>query len=134
VSTSDSIEVVLVEDNQGDITLFREALKHCLHRVALTVASDGEQALELLHNRQIQPDLIILDLHIPKLDGISILEKYHPKRAPVVVFSSTCTTTSAKKALELGADECIEKPLGFTDFMNTVADMIEKWTRPKAKS
>jgi two-component system response regulator AdeR len=116
------------------LLLVREALKHRFHRVALTVATDGEQALDLLHDRQIQPDLIILDLHIPKLDGVSILEMYHPKRAPVVVFSSSCTTISAKKALELGADECVEKPLGLTDFMDTVGGMVEKWTRPKAKS
>src|SRR5215469_6252544 len=80
------IEVLLVEDNAADIFLTRQALAEETIPVSMHVAVDGEQALDMLAGHHFNPDLVILDLKVPKLDGLSLLERSHPN-IPVVVFS-----------------------------------------------
>jgi two-component system, chemotaxis family, response regulator Rcp1 len=84
------VNILLVEDNPGDIRLVVEALKSCEIPAELTVAADGEKALALLREEVVKPDLVILDLNIPKVSGISLLEQYRSKeKPPIVIFSST---------------------------------------------
>jgi hypothetical protein len=68
------VEVLLVEDNEGDVSLVRQSLIECDRPVELTVARDGEEALLLLRASDFQPDLVILDLNIPRLSGLAVLE------------------------------------------------------------
>jgi chemotaxis family two-component system response regulator Rcp1 len=120
--------ILLVEDAPGDIVLIKEALATCPVPVALTVAEDGEKALTLLSNGEIEPDLVILDLNIPKISGHTVLEQYHPiDKPPVVVFSSTWSQTDIQRAIALGAREVVHKPMDVQAFMDAVHGIVRKW-------
>jgi DNA-binding response OmpR family regulator len=94
----------------------------------ITLAADGERALFLLMEEHINPDLIILDLCIPKVSGISVLKQYHPKeQPPVVVFSSTWGQIDIREALALGARAVVHKPIDVQSFMDAVCGMVRKW-------
>ncbi|MGH9582693.1 MAG: response regulator, partial [Bryobacteraceae bacterium] len=125
-----SAAILLVEDNAADVLLVREALQTCSIAVELTVASDGERALYLLVEKRQAFDLVMLDLNIPKIDGLTVLERFSPKSAPVVLFSSSCMTPDVQRAYRLGADDCVRKPLDLQDFMNEVCRIVEHWTAP----
>lgn len=123
-----SVDVLLVEDNASDVRLVREAVAECDPPVRLTLAIDGEQALEILTSG-FEPALIILDLNLPKISGLEVLEQYQSGRAPVVVFSSSCTEAEIYSALRLGASECVRKPSDLSEYVKTVRAMIDKWAR-----
>jgi CheY-like chemotaxis protein len=133
-SKARNADVLLVEDNAADVLLVKEALLSCPVEVNLTVAKDGEEALHLLVDKKRPFDLVILDLNIPKLDGLIVLERFQPKTAPVVLFSSSCTTPDVERAFALGANECIRKPLDLQDFVDEVCRMVEHWTVPAGDS
>jgi DNA-binding response OmpR family regulator len=121
------VAILLIEDNPGDTRLVEEALKACSVPVELTVAMDGETALSLLKNEEAKPDLVILDLNIPKVSGISVLEQYPPNETPIVVFSSTWGQTEIRRALALGAREVVHKPIDMQAFIDAVCGIIRKW-------
>src|ERR1700730_11680429 len=105
-----AVDVLLVEDNAVDAMLIRQALYECPVPVHLHIARDGEQALLMLTNPPVQPNLIILDLNIPKVTGTALLERWQVGRTPVVVFSSSTNPTEKERCLALGAREFISKP------------------------
>lgn len=74
-----SVQVLLVEDNAGDALLVGQAVKDCPIPVKLIIARDGEQALIMLSERGFEPDLIILDLNMPKIPGHVLLQRYDAK-------------------------------------------------------
>jgi DNA-binding response OmpR family regulator len=118
----------LIEDNPADIRMVEEALKVCSVPVQLSVAMDGEAGLALLTKEEGRPDVIILDLNIPKVSGICVLMRYHAKEVPpVVVFSSTWGQTDIRRALELGAREVVHKPIDVQAFIDAVTGIIRKW-------
>jgi DNA-binding response OmpR family regulator len=120
--------ILLIEDDPADALMVREALKTAAVPVELTVAEDGERALALLTEQRLTPDLVILDLSIPRISGLSFLEKYHPKeRPPVVVFSSTWDQTRIQHALNLGVREFIHKPMAVQAYGDAVRGMVRKW-------
>ena len=122
------VAILLIEDNPGDTRLVEEALRSCPIPVDLTVATDGEAALSLLANEEVKPDLVILDLNIPKVSGISVLEQYRPKEVPpIVVFSSTWGQTEIGRALALGAREVVHKPIDMKAFIDAVCGIVLKW-------
>ena len=97
----DTIEVFLVEDNPADVLLVRVALSQFPFPLRLLVAKDGEQALKMLSSSDFQPQLIILDLNMPRVDGQTVLQHYQQKKIPVVIFSSTQNKAEVQKALAL---------------------------------
>ena len=90
---------------------------------------DGEQAIRMLADPEIKPDLIILDLNIPKVPGLTILAQYKPT-APVVVFTSSSNPTEMERAKELGVREFVRKPIDFGEFERVVTRMVQHWTEP----
>lgn len=119
-------KVLLVEDNAGDILLIRQVLSKSSFSVRLHVAMDGEQAVDMLADLQFKPDLVVLDLNIPKIHGLVVLEKCMPA-APVVVFSSSASPVEIKRAIELGVREFVRKPSDLGDFAKAVKKMIQDW-------
>jgi DNA-binding response OmpR family regulator len=126
----DAIEVLLVEDNAGDAVLIRQALYDSRLLVRLHIARDGEQALFMLTDPPVQPDLIILDLNIPKITGTALLERWRVGSIPVVVLSSTTNPAEKARSLALGAREFVSKPTDLDEFSNTVRMIVQKWTMP----
>jgi len=125
------VEVLLVEDNTGDALLVQQALFGCPFPVNLHLARDGEQALLLLTNPQIEFQLIILDLNIPKITGSALLRRWSIGSTPVVVFSSSTNVSEKERSLALGAREFISKPTDLEEFTRTVCSMVERWASPQ---
>jgi CheY-like chemotaxis protein len=98
----ETIHLLLIEDNPGDVLLIRESLRQCSLPVDVTIAEDGTLALAML-NGAFKPDLIILDLRIPRLDGFAVLARMPPTDTPIVVF--TWGVEDSERALALGARE-----------------------------
>ncbi len=128
------VAILLIEDNPGDTRMVEEALKACSVPVQLTVAADGETALSLLKKEDAKPDLVILDLNIPKVSGISVLEQFPPKETPIVVFSSTWGQTEINRALALGAREVVHKPIDMQAFIDAVCGIVHKWVPGDTRS
>ena len=123
------VTILLIEDNAGDILLIRQALAAERLPVRVTVAMDGEQALQIVSEPGLSPDLVILDLHIPKGSGLSFLQR-SPVGVPVVVFSTSTNSEDRDEALKLGAKECIQKPSDLDEFVRVVSQMVRKWACP----
>lgn len=125
-----SIEVLLIEDNSGDILLIRQTLAHEPFPVKVRVAMDGKQAMQILADRNVEPDLIILDLDIPKISGLSLLECNHVTK-PVVVFTSSSRAQDRQCAFELGAKEFVQKPSDLDEFARQVSRIVRDWGKPE---
>jgi CheY-like chemotaxis protein len=124
----DTIEVFLVEDNPADVLLVRVALSQFPVPLKVIVAKDGEQALKMLSSPDFQPQVIILDLNMPRVDGQAVLQQYQQKNIPIVIFSSTQNKAEVQKALSLGAREYVQKPIGFEPYAHAVRGIVERWT------
>ena len=117
--------IVLVEDNPGDVALVREALYEYGIRSELTVIFDGERAVELFdrldRDRMRCPDLVLLDLKLPKRDGHEILERMRTSvqcaHVPVVIVTSSNAREDRDKAAKLGATRYLRKPHGLDEFI-----------------
>jgi CheY-like chemotaxis protein len=120
-------EVLLVEDNLGEAVLLRQALADYPIPVHLQIAGDGEEALQILRETDFEPDLIILDLNIPKISGFTVLASCLLKKTPVVVFTASQNEADAYRAFSLGAFEFVHKPIDLDDYKTAVCGMIQKW-------
>lgn len=124
---TDPIEVLLVEDSSGDALLIAKILKDCPIPVKLHVARDGMQALLMLASGNFDPGLVIVDLNIPNLSGFGVIEHFHPKDIPVVVFSGSSSEADMRRALALGAREYVLKPTDLAAYGDAVLRMLETW-------
>jgi len=121
------LEVFLIEDNPADVLLTRQALSKYPIPLKIRVAKDGEQALTTLGAAEFKPNLIILDLNMPKVDGHTVLERFRSNDVPVVIFSSGSNEAEVDRALALGAREYVRKPIGFLPFVNAVCGIVDRW-------
>lgn len=122
-------EVLLVEDNAGDALLVGQALAEHPEPVHLNIARDGEQALQILMEPGYEPDLVLLDLNIPKLSGYAVLASYpRRKTTPVVVFTASQNGADIDRAYSLGAREFITKPMDLDEYKSAVSGVVQKWT------
>jgi len=128
------VEVLLVEDTTGDAILIRQALAECPVPVTLHIARDGDQALLMLTNPPVQPDLIILDLNIPKITGTALLQRWRVGTTPVVVFSSSANPTEKVRSLALGAREFVSKPMDLDEFTDAVRGIVQRWAMHQGAS
>jgi len=133
---SRSIRVLLVEDNPGDADLTKETLEDCRLHVAIDVAIDGAEALDRLFRRPPYvgvelPDLIFLDLNLPKMSGREVLAqiKQHPslRTIPVVILTSSDAEQDVVKSYELGANCYVTKPVGLEAFQSIVRSVEGFW-------
>jgi DNA-binding NarL/FixJ family response regulator len=120
------VNIVLIEGNSGDVLLIQQILSAALPSVNIRVAMDGEQALGVLCDPDFNPDLVVLDLNIPKIPGIALLAQCKPS-APVVVFSSSSNPAEIERAKELGVREFVQKPIDFEEFERVVRRMVQDW-------
>ncbi len=130
------IDILLVEDNPGDVELVKEALADGKMRNEMYVASDGVEAMKFL-KRQDQysgvecPDLILLDLNLPKKSGREVLQeiKSDPdlKFIPVVILTSSKAEEDVIKSYNLHANCYITKPVDFEQFMKVVKSIEDFW-------
>lgn len=141
------IQVLLVEDNEADVDLTRETFEHSKLNVELAVAQDGVEAIDYLTGRKSgqrppRPDLILLDLNLPKVDGRQVLSTIKDdrelKKIPVVVLTSSDAEADVVASYQLGANCFITKPGDFRKYQDVVHALEGFWfaiaTLPKASS
>ena len=130
------IEILLVEDNPGDADLAREALMDSKLNNSLSVVEDGEEAMAfLLRNGKYadapRPDLILLDLNLPKKDGREVLAEIKAnddlKRIPVVILTTSRAEEDVLKTYNLHANCYIAKPIDLSQFMKVVKSIEDFW-------
>ena len=132
---SKMLHILLVEDNGADVLLVREAIRHSSVNADVMIAYDGEQALRLLNEFKFAPDFIILDLNVPKFNGLQILQRYRASDGPpVIVLTSSINPHERQRALELGVKEYLIKSTDIDQYMKTVQDAIERWLPGGASS
>lgn len=131
--------ILLVEDNPRDEALTLRALKKSNILNQVVVAHDGVEALDYLfgtgayQGRDLQnlPQLVLLDLKLPKVDGLEVLkqirEGQYTKRLPVVVFTSSSEEEDLMKSYELGANSYVRKPVDFDQFLEATRQLGLYW-------
>ncbi len=131
-----AVEILLVEDNPGDVRLTREALREGSFRNNLNVVSDGVEALIFLRHEGIyanspEPDLILLDLNLPRKGGHEVLAEIKADQAlchiPVVVLSTSSDEADIIDSYALHANCYITKPVGFEQFVDVVKAIEAFW-------
>ena len=136
MSTHAPIEILLVEDNPGDVRLTQEVLKEGHFRNTLNVVSDGVEALAFLRNEGAyadvaRQDMILLDLNLPRMDGREVLAEIKSdlelRKIPVVVLTTSAAETDIAKAYDLHANCYITKPVDLYKFENVVRSIEEFW-------
>jgi CheY-like chemotaxis protein len=129
-------EILLVEDNEGDIELTREAFEEAKFRNNLHIAEDGDIALDYLFKRNgyenaVRPDIILLDLNLPSTDGREVLEtiKAEPslRRIPVIILTSSNADKDVVSSYDLHANCYIVKPVNAAKFMGVVKSVENFW-------
>lgn len=130
------LEVLLVEDNPGDVRLTKEALKESKILLILNVAMDGVEAMRYLrqegkYREKSRPDLILLDLNLPKKDGREVLAEVKAdedlKYIPVVVLTTSQNEEDVLTTYGLHANCYVTKPLDLTRFLTIVEKIEEFW-------
>jgi two-component system, chemotaxis family, response regulator Rcp1 len=131
-------EILLVEDNPGDVRLTREALAASAIIGRLQVVADGEEAMRYLHRvgqyaSARLPDVVLLDLNLPKKDGLEVLAEMRAdptlKLVPVVVLTTSAAAADVQRSYELHANSYVRKPLEYADFVEAVRRIEHYWLR-----
>jgi two-component system, chemotaxis family, response regulator Rcp1 len=129
-------ELLIVDDNPADISLAREALIACSYSGGINTAADGVEALAFLTRRgeyadAAKPDLVLLDLNLPKRDGLSVLTAIKANRdlrqIPVVIFSTSQLGRDVARSYELGANCYVSKPGNLTEFFSMMRSIEAFW-------
>lgn len=131
--------ILLVEDNPDDVVLTQMALKKCRIPNKLEVVWDGEEALDFLFSRgnysnrdpDQNPSLILLDLKIPCISGLEVLQQIRASKKtspiPVVVLTSSSEEKDRMESLKMGANNFFRKPVSFNQFMELIQQLSSKW-------
>jgi len=131
-----TIEVLLVEDSPGDIRLMHEAFRAANKRVRLNVATDGVEAISFLrqkgsYNKCPRPNLILMDLNLPKMSGLEVLEKIKEdpglKTIPTVILTISDAETDIAKGYRMQANCYLRKPVQLDAFEELVKSINDFW-------
>jgi CheY-like chemotaxis protein len=127
-----------VEDNEDDVDLILHAFKKTNLANDVVVARDGQQALDFLHRKgdyskraEVNPGLVLLDLKLPKVDGLEVLKQIKAdkklKTVPVVVFTSSREEKDQLESYNLGVNAYVVKPMDFKDFIVAIGELGLFW-------
>jgi CheY-like chemotaxis protein len=131
-----TIEILIVEDNPGDVRLIQEAFKDSIVPSRFHIVNDGEQALMFLykqntHSSAVRPDIIFLDLNLPKMNGMEVLEKiksdHSLKSIPVVILTTSNSDEHVSRSYLLNANCYVTKPVDFDHFLSVVKTIESFW-------
>ena len=130
----DRINILLIEDNEGDIILTQESLSESKIKNKVFIVKDGDEALKFLQtvkDPSALPDIIIMDWNLPKIHGKEVLLtiKNDPKlkTIPVLVFTTTPSKSEILDVYDSRANCCISKPSNFTDYVNVIKTIEDFW-------
>lgn len=125
------IKILLVEDNPGDIELVRAGFEDALIANQLMVISDGQQALNFIQSKQPMPDIILLDINLPKVDGFEILQEIrqqpHSCNIPVIMLTSSEAERDISQSYQYKANSFVTKPVDFSKFIDAIKKLEQFW-------
>jgi CheY-like chemotaxis protein len=128
-----ALTVLVADDEESDVLLLQTALDKAGLAVNLVIARDGQEAVEYLNNYS-KPTLVLLDLHMPRMNGFDVLAwvatRPELQDLPVVVFSSSDLDVDTRKARQLGACECWVKPIGIQGLIEIWGDIHSRYLAP----
>ena len=125
--------IFMAEDNPNDITLMVRALKKCQIQNRLVVVADGKEAITCLLSPEMQekPAVVILDLKLPLIDGIEVLNQIraneNTRHLPVIILSASIDENDRQKSIQLGANDFQCKPVNFDEFVKLVYKIGAQW-------
>lgn len=129
-----TVDILLVEDNEGDILLTTEALEESKILNTTRIVKDGKSAIDLLYNdlkTGTLPDLILLDINLPRVNGHEVLlniKQHHDlKRIPVIMLTTSTSEKDVNLSYENHANCYITKPVEAGDFMNAITKIEDFW-------
>lgn len=131
-------QILIVEDNAGDARIAQEAFKQSDLKINLSFARDGVEAVNFLKRKNdfsnaVKPDLILLDLNLPKKDGKEVLWEIKSdsdlKQIPIVVLSTSESESDINECYSLGANSFITKPIELDSFFKTIKLIEEYWLK-----
>jgi CheY-like chemotaxis protein len=127
-------QILLVEDNEGDIVLTSEAFEDCGSNIELQIARNGKEAINILFDQKdesLLPDLILLDINLPLLNGHEVLKKIKEntktKHIPVVILTTSSAMSDINLTYENHANCFITKPADINDFFETINFLSNYW-------
>lgn len=130
------VHILLVEDNDGDILLTKEAFEECKVKTKISVSKNGQEALDFLFKRGAfatvkKPDLILLDINIPIYNGHEVLEKIKNdavlKKIPVIMLTTSSNHYDVHKAYGNYCNSYVEKPLNISEFLTAILKIEQFW-------
>ncbi len=125
--------ILLIDDNSDDIFLTKLAIKKANIQSDICVVNNGEEAISFLNKsgRENLPDLILLDINLPKITGIEVLKRIKSstfiKSTPIIVFTSSDSSSDMEDSYQYGADYFIRKPNNINDFKEIMEYIKESW-------
>jgi len=128
--------ILLVEDNEGDILLTKEAFEECKVKTEISIAKNGKEALDFLFKREgfedaKKPDLILLDINLPIYSGHEVLEKIKSspdlKKIPIIILTTSTSRSDIAKAYDHHCNSYVNKPLEVEEFMQAILKIEEFW-------
>ena len=140
-----TIRILLIEDNEDDVEIVRRILGRSVVAIRLAVACDGREAQQLLFDAEREgrgeawlPDLVVLDLGLPKIDGLHILRRMkaesQTRAVPIVVLTGSSDESQLHACMDLGTNLYLFKPLDIADVMNIVTGVQKYWMRAEELS
>lgn len=128
--------ILLVDDSDDDVELAQRLIRKFAPEALQSVAIDGVQALEMLHAAEggrLVPDVILLDLKMPRLDGADVLKALRAdpstQRIPVVMFTSSNERSDVLRCYALGANSYVQKPVNFDEYETALGQVVHYWLR-----
>ncbi len=136
VKEKEIFNILLIEDNEGDILLTRKAIGMSNHSAQIHVAKNGREGLNFLEKKGLYsgsptPDLVLLDLNMPEMNGKEVLKAVkkidHLKVIPIVVLSTSISDKDISESYHLNASSYIKKPVDFFRFGDAIKNMLNYW-------
>lgn len=126
------LNILLVEDDAIEVMKFNRVVKNMETRHKIMEANDGEEALHILKDREVNPDIIVLDLNMPKVNGIEFLKQIkqdHSRRCiPTIILTTSTNHSDVKECYNMGIAGYVVKPLRHDDYLASTTKLIEYWS------
>jgi two-component system, response regulator len=127
-------KLLLIEDNEDDLLALHHTLKSFALPTVIEVAGDGEKAIEMIDARQapeLLPDLVLVDLKLPKIDGVQVLRHIRSmpiyECVPVVMFTSSSEKPDVQKCYKMGGNSYVQKKIDFDEFQEDLRLLLQYW-------
>ena len=124
-----NVEFLLADDDNDDCIFFKEALEDLAVPVNIEIVNDGEELMQLLENKQFLPDVLFLDLNMPKKNGFDCLREikssHRLENLPVIIFSTSFNDDVVNKMFERGATHYIQKPNEFDKLRSVIHEVFK---------